>query len=76
MPFGTLRIAKTLKMTRTLKIILSIITVISGWLMIGIGYTTKIGHPISTILFLFGIVCFFIGCIWFILSIKSTKNIN
>jgi hypothetical protein len=29
--------------------------VVIGWLMIGFGYTTTIGHPTSTILFLLGI---------------------
>jgi len=56
---------------RILKILLPLTVIISGWLMIGIGYTTKIGHPISTILFLGGIVSFIIGCIWFIISIKN-----
>ena len=64
------------KMTKTLKIVISIICLISGWLMIGIGYTTKISHPTSTVLFLLGITCFFIGCIWVIVSIKSTKKLK
>ncbi|WP_289045369.1 hypothetical protein [uncultured Olleya sp.] len=61
-------------MSRISKIGASIITLISGWLMIGIGYTTKMGHPISTVLFLSGIVFCIIGFIWFIISITSKKN--
>jgi hypothetical protein len=36
----------------------TIILIITGWLMIGIGYTTKIGHPFSAVLFLGGIILF------------------
>ena len=44
-----------------------------GWLMIGIGYTTKIGHPTNTALFLLGIICFLFALIQFIISIKQNK---
>jgi hypothetical protein len=61
-------------MSRTLKIITSIITIFAGWLLTGIGYTIKIGHPTNTILILLGITCFISGCLWLIISIKSTKK--
>lgn len=61
-------------MSRTLKIITSIITIILSWLLTGIGYTIKIGHPTNTILILLGIACFISGCLWLIISIKSTKK--
>jgi hypothetical protein len=50
-------------MTRPIRIGLSLLTVIMGWLMIGIGYTTTVGHPISTILFLVGIGLFIGGIV-------------
>ena len=61
-------------MNKTLKIIMSIITIIVGWLLAGIGYTIKVGHPTNTIILLFGLACFFIGFLWLIISIKSTKK--
>lgn len=63
-------------MNKKLKITTSIILIASSLTIIGITYTTKVGHPISTILFLLGIICFFIALIWFILSIKSSKKTN
>jgi hypothetical protein len=50
-------------MTRPIKIGISLLIVVVGWLMIGFGYTTTVGHPISTILFLSGIGLFIGGII-------------
>ncbi|QCX38433.1 hypothetical protein FF125_08320 [Aureibaculum algae] len=61
-------------MSKTFKIVLAILVLISGWFMIGIGYTTKMGHPTSTFLFLFGMACFFIGCIGLLRVLKATKK--
>ena len=55
-----------------MKIAVSIILLILGWLMTGIGYTTKMGHPISTSLFLGGILLSILSLIWFIILISST----
>ena len=55
------------------KLKIAIIPIVIGWLMIGIGYTTKIGHPINTTLFILGIICFLFGLIKFIISIKQNK---
>jgi len=61
-----------MKLNQKYRIVISILGVIAGWLSIGIGYGTKIGHPINTILFLGGILIFFISGIWFFLTaIKS-----
>jgi hypothetical protein len=53
-------------MKRAIKILTSLITIVLGWLLIGIGFTTKLGHPINTTLFLLGIGLFFIGSILFL----------
>jgi hypothetical protein len=45
-------------MTRPFKIGLSLLAAVLGWLSIGIGYTTTMGHPTNTILFLSGMVMF------------------
>jgi len=42
-------------MTKNSKVILSITSIIVGWLMCGFGFTTTIGHPLSTICLLTGI---------------------
>jgi hypothetical protein len=42
-------------MAKSIRIGISLLAVVIGWLMIGFGYTTTIGHPTSTILFLLGI---------------------
>ena len=55
------------------KLKIAIISIIIGWLMIGIGYTTKIGHPTNTALFILGIICFLFGLIKFFISIKQNK---
>ena len=60
-------------MSKTLKIITSF-AIIIGWLLGGIGFTTKVGHPISTILLLTGIACLFFGLIGLIISIKSKST--
>ena len=63
-------------MNKRVKTGISIIMLISGWLMIGIGYTTKMGHPINTFLFISGIIVCLIGFIWFIKSILTTEKLK
>ena len=46
---------------------------ISGWLLGGFGYTTPLGHPISTISFLLGLA-FMIGGIAFLIITFSSKK--
>jgi hypothetical protein len=53
-------------MKKTQKIILSIVLIILGWLLTGWGFTTTIGHPISTICLLAGLGLFFVGLIYLI----------
>lgn len=36
--------------------LLGIVLIIGGWFCTGIGFTTTMGHPISTIMFLGGII--------------------
>jgi Na+/melibiose symporter-like transporter len=50
-------------MTRPIKIGISLLTVVAGWLLTGVGFTTTAGHPTSTILFLLGIGLFIGGII-------------
>jgi len=58
-------------MNRKSKIFISILLIITGWLLVGIGFTIKTGHPINTALFILGLLTFFGGFIWLIVSIKS-----
>ena len=41
-------------MTRIHKILLSILAIVLGWFLLGFGYGTTLGHPISTVSFLIG----------------------
>ncbi|WP_337968077.1 hypothetical protein [uncultured Flavobacterium sp.] len=43
--------------------LLPICFVIIGWLLAGFGFTTPLGHPISTISFFLGLSLFFLGFI-------------
>lgn len=62
-----------MKLKRNYKILISLLIIIMSWLMIGIGYTSKYGSIINTILFLGGILFIFLGFIMFLLSVNS-KN--
>ncbi len=42
-----------------------------GWLLGGFGFTTKLGHPISTISFYLGLCLSFFGFILFVLRVKK-----
>lgn len=50
---------------------LSLITIIFGWILSGFGFTTKLGHPISTICFLTGLLMILFGVIFFIKTIRE-----
>lgn len=55
-------------MNKTRKILLSIITIIVGWLLGGLAYSTPIGgHPVNTICLLVGVGMLFSGIIWLII---------
>ncbi|MBA4275218.1 MAG: hypothetical protein C0430_00440 [Flavobacterium sp.] len=58
-------------MKNNTKLLLSLLIMIVGWLMSGFGFTTKLGHPISTICFLLGFTLTIIGIIFFIIIIKE-----
>lgn len=49
------------------------VAILSGWLGLGFGYTTTLGHPISTILFLGGLALFIVGIVLFIIG-ANTKS--
>lgn len=51
---------------RYIKILSFISLIIIGTALIGFGYTTKLGHPISTFCFLLGLILVFLGFIYFI----------
>jgi len=50
-------------------IIVNILLILFGWTLLCFGYATKLGHPISTICFLGGLILFFGGIIRFITSL-------
>ncbi|HDZ04704.1 hypothetical protein [Maribacter sp.] len=60
-------------MNKKFKIVVSLILIISGWFLAGIGFTVKYGHPINTILYLFGFLVSIAAFIWLIILIAS-KN--
>jgi NhaP-type Na+/H+ or K+/H+ antiporter len=53
------------------KLLLSLLTLIIGWLSIGISYTIKLGHPINTICFLLGFALIIVGVVFFIKIINE-----
>jgi len=57
-------------MTKSIRIILSVLIIIVGWVLAGIGFTTTMGHPVNTILFLAGIGLFIGG----IVSVAISAN--
>jgi hypothetical protein len=57
--------------SRAIKILSAISTVLIGMLMCGFGFTTEIGHPISSICLLFGLSLAFVGFIYFIKIVLS-----
>ncbi len=62
-----------MKLKRNYKIFTSLLIMIVSWLMIGVGYTSKLGSMINTLLFLGGIIFIFLGFIMFLLFVNS-KN--
>ncbi len=53
------------------KLTLFLITIIFGWILSGFGFTTKLGHPTSTICFLSGLLMILFGVIYFIKTNKT-----
>ena len=58
-------------MKNNTKLLITLFIMIVGWLMSGFGFTTKLGHPISTICFLLGFSLIIIGIIFFIKIVKE-----
>ena len=58
-------------MNYKLKVILLLISVALGWLLAGIGYTTPLGHPISTICFLLGLGLSFTSFVFLIITVNK-----
>ena len=61
-------------MTKSIKIVISIMIIIIGWILDAFAFTTKIGHPISTIALLLGLGLFFGGLIYLIITIKNKAH--
>lgn len=51
--------------------LLALGAIVTGVLSTGVGFTTSLGHPISTVCFIGGMVLFFVGII---LLIKETNT--
>ncbi|GAA4081276.1 hypothetical protein GCM10022389_29220 [Flavobacterium cheonanense] len=56
---------------RAIKVLISISLIIIGILLTGLGFTTKLGHPFSTICYSLGLVIIFLGFIYFIIVVSS-----
>ncbi|HRG19029.1 MAG TPA: hypothetical protein PLP39_08050 [Flavobacterium lutivivi] len=56
---------------RAIKVLSAISTVFIGIFMVGFGFTTEFGHPVSTICFLLGLGLVFIGFIYFVKIAQS-----
>ena len=59
-------------MNKNIKIVLCILSMLLGYLLMGVGYTMKIGHPINTICMLLGMILFLLGIVF--LFIKLTNS--
>jgi hypothetical protein len=55
------------------KLFLSILIIILSWFLNAFAWTTKLGHPISTICLVFGLGLFFIGLILLIQALTTKK---
>jgi hypothetical protein len=60
-----------MNLTRNQKIIGSVGAIISGWLLNAFAWTTKLGHPTSTISLLLGLGLFFTGLIFLIVTLSK-----
>lgn len=58
-------------MKKTHKILISVFMIISGWLLGGFAWTTKIGHPINTICLLSGFGLIGGGIAYLIISLEK-----
>ncbi|PHR46506.1 MAG: hypothetical protein COA32_10200 [Fluviicola sp.] len=63
-------------MKRGVKIVLSILTIILGWILNAFAWTTKLGHPVSTICLSLGIGLFIAGIVFLIISINNKAHEN
>ncbi len=63
-------------MKRGTKILLSILTIILGWILNAFAWTTKLGHPVSTICLVLGIGFFIAGIVFLIISINNKAHDN
>jgi hypothetical protein len=55
---------------RKTKILLSLGTIILGWFMNAVAWTTKMRHPLSTISLILGLILMFTGAIFLIANLK------
>lgn len=58
---------------RAVKVMLAISLLIIGILLIGYGFTTELGHPISTTCLLLGLGLVFLGFVYFIKIASSNE---
>ena len=61
-------------MTKTLKIIISILAIIFGWILNAFAFTTDIGHPVSTIALFIGLGLSVSGLIYLIITINNKAH--
>ena len=61
-------------MKKPIRIIISILTIIIGWILNAFAFTTKMGHPTSTIALLVGLGLFFSGLTYLIITIKNKAH--
>ena len=54
------------------KVLRSVLMIIGGWFLCGLGYSTNLGHSIiNAFCFFGGLVLFFIGIIMFIIAVRD-----
>lgn len=56
-------------MNKNSKIVLYILSILLGYLLMGVGYTIKIGHPINTICMLLGMILFLLGIVFLLIKL-------
>lgn len=59
---------------KVIRLLFSIVIVVSGWLMIGVGYATPLEGQLNTVLFCLGLLLFMIGAGEFASTLSSSSN--
>ena len=61
-------------MKKTVKLLFSFLIIIIGWLLLGIGYETKIGYPFNGICFYLGFLLIPLGFIFLIINLINLNK--